>query len=274
MVQSTLPRPGLPPPSSPIADPTSGHEWTTGGQDLQFACTFDLYERQGSSVVPVRRPCSGADRTAGLCDCDGTKDVPLCDKADPTVQVKGKAYPTRRELMVAKDLGVQGVVASLCPVQLTAPDADDYGYRPAVRSIASRLERSLVGSCLPRKLERQENGEVSCIVLAVLPDAGDDQASCARFGLVPPKPAIASQFREQLREDEGESATHLPICEVPQQVVAPGEICRDASPHAGFCYSEAPAIAQCAYALTFTKASANLTGARFTMQCIQQTAND
>src|SRR5690606_27637925 len=106
---------------------------TTGGGDLQFACTFDLYVRgEDGTPVPERRECKDPD--ADGCDCDGAKDMPLCDPSDRRFQTKGKAYPTRRQLMVAKELGEQGVVASLCPKQLTAPDADDYGYRPAVRA--------------------------------------------------------------------------------------------------------------------------------------------
>jgi hypothetical protein len=271
MIQSTAARPGLPPPSSnDAADPVSGREWTTGGNDLQFACTFDLYERSEHGAVPVRRACTEPDRSTVGCDCDGTKDAPLCDPADRSVQVRGKAYPTRRPLMVAKALGEQGVVASLCPAQLTAPDADDYGYRPAVRSITARLERSLVGSCLPRQLDKNgDDGKVSCLVLAMLPDPADD-SDCARFGLEPPAPELRAQLRRRLATEEGPEATRLPICEVPQITVPAGQICRDASDQIAFCYAEAPSITQCAHALAFTKASQKLSGARFTMQCIQQ----
>ena len=45
-------------------------------------------------------------------DTDGP---PLCDTTTPTTQVRGKAYPTIRELRVANGLGDQGVVASICP---------------------------------------------------------------------------------------------------------------------------------------------------------------
>jgi hypothetical protein len=272
MIQSSSPRPGLPAASaSDDADPIHGREWTTGGRDLQFACTFDLHERDASgSVVPVRRQCTDSDRKRQVCDCDGTRDTPLCAPDDRNVQVRGKAYPTRRELLVAKELDKQGIVASLCPKQLTAPDADDYGYRPAVRAITTRLERQLVGSCLPRALERQDKeGNVACLVLAMLPDPGPD-SDCARFGLKPPSSQLLTQMRDKLRADEGEEATRHPICEVPQVAVPPGEICKDASEEIGFCYAEAPLLTQCAHAIAFTKASQKLTFARFTMQCIQQ----
>ncbi len=268
MIPSTTPRPGLPPASAgDDADPIHGREWSTGGADLQFACTFDLYERDASGKpVPVRRPCTDKQ----TCDCDGTKDTPLCAPDDRSIQIKGKAYPTRRPLMVAKDLDKQGIVASLCPKQLTAPDADDYGYRPAVRAITSRLEQSLVGSCLPRALERQDaQGSVACLVLAMLPDPGPD-SDCERFGLKPPSQQILEQTRDRLRADEGEESTRHPICEVPQITVPPGEICKDASEEIAFCYAESPVLTKCAHAITFTRASQKLSFARFTMQCIQQ----
>ncbi|MBX3206644.1 MAG: hypothetical protein KF764_16340 [Labilithrix sp.] len=276
MIPSRSPRPGLPSPSaSDDADPVHGREWTTGGSDLQFACTFDLYERgPGGDAVPIRRACSDDERKGGLCDCDGSKDTPLCAADDRNVQVRGKAYPTRRELMVVKDLDRQGIAASLCPKQLTRPGDDDYGYRPAVRAITSRLERSLVGSCLPRALERRdEAGSVACMVLAMLPDQGPD-SDCERFGLAPPSTQLLTQMRDKLRAEEGEDATRHPICEVPQVAVAPGETCRDASDDIAFCYAEAPALTFCAHAIAFTKASQKLSFARFTMQCIQQTEQD
>jgi len=273
MIQSTRPREGLPLPSaSDDADPVHGREWTTGDGDLQFACTFDLYERDATGKpVPVRRPCPSNDRSR--CDCDGVKDTPLCAPDDRSVQIRGKAYPTRRQLMVAKELDQQGIVASLCPKQLTDPAADDYGYRPAVRSITSRLERALVGSCLPRALERQdEEGTVACSVLAMLPDPGPD-SDCEGFGLRPPSPQLLQQMRDELRAEEGEESTRLPICEIPQVTVPVGEICKDATEDIAFCYAEAPLLTQCPHAIAFTKASQELTFARFTLQCIQQSTS-
>lgn len=271
MVQSTTPRKGLPgPDSADDADPVHGREWTTNGSDLQFACVFDLYELDDKGVAQqVRRVCPEGDKS---CDCNGEKDTPLCAANDRRTQIKGKAYPTRRELMVAKELQDQGVVASLCPKQLTNAVADDYGYRPAVRAITDRLERSLVGACLPRELTREGDGKVSCSVLAILPnDNPDESAACARFGLKPPPASLAKQLRERLVDDEDEESARLPICEVPQISVEKGETCRDASDDIAFCYAEAPAITKCAHSLSFTKASQKLNGARFTMQCIQQT---
>jgi hypothetical protein len=260
MIQSIRPRKGLAPPSSAdTADPVHGREWDTQGRDLQYACTFRLPE--AVEAVPGK---------TGDCDPKDPNRTPLCDPADPKMQIRAKAYPTRRELMVTKGLSEQGIVASLCPKQIDDEEKDDFGYRPAARNIVERLERSLVASCLPRELERQDaEGNVPCLVLAMLPDPGPD-TECARFGLEPPSADILRQVRDGLRADEGEESTKHPICQIPQIAVPKGEVCKDAREDIAFCYVEAPNVTKCAHALTFTKASEKLTGARFTMQCIQQ----
>jgi hypothetical protein len=114
MIESIAPRPGLPGPTSPNnADPINGREWNTlesnAGVDLQYACVFDL---------PAPKDCNAPENQA-TCDCTGPATAadgpPLCDPNVPTTQVRGKAYPTIRELRVAKGLENQGVVASICP---------------------------------------------------------------------------------------------------------------------------------------------------------------
>jgi hypothetical protein len=268
MIASTNPRPGLPGPSAADdADPVHGREWSTGGTDLQFACTFDLYEQQpdGTTASAPRR-CPPGDTS---CDCDGKRTTPLCSKGDPTVQLRGKAYPTRRELMVARELGDHAVVASLCPKQLVAPEGDDYGYRPAVRAITARLERSLTASCVPQPLERTDaEGSVPCLVLVTLADPGPDEA-CTKLGLGLPRADIAASFRERVAAEEGEASRAFPLCEVPQRPVAAGDSCRAEAQKMGFCYTEHIAGAPCPQALQFTKPTLTLVGARFAMQCIQ-----
>src|SRR5204862_309122 len=138
MIVSTNPRTGLPGASSPDdADPVHGREWTTNGTDLQFACTFDLYEigADGKSV-PAPHLCDPAKDTA--CDCGAA--------------------------------------------------------------------------------------------------------------------------------DEGEGSRLFPVCEVPQ---IKGDTCRDEDRKPGFCYGENVPGTKCAQSLLFSKATAKLIGARFTLQCIQ-----
>jgi hypothetical protein len=114
MIESVLPRPGLPPPTaSDTADPENGREWntleSTQAIDLQFACVFDL-------LAP--KDCNDP-AYLGSCDCTGNSTnadgPPLCDPVTRTTQTRGKAYPTIRELRVAEGLANQGVVASICP---------------------------------------------------------------------------------------------------------------------------------------------------------------
>lgn len=143
MVEAYKSRGGPCPAGSPDGcDPIHGREWDTttskAGLDLQYACTFDL---------PVAKNCADPN-VEPACDCGrnpkgGYVESPVCapnpqDGNNPTLQRKGKAYPTIRELRVAKELGPQAVVGSVCPRTLdkTSPD---YGYRPVVRNLAARI---------------------------------------------------------------------------------------------------------------------------------------
>ena len=267
MIPSTTARPGLPPETaSDEADPIHGREWATQGSDLQYACTFDLYERiDGGPPVPTRRTC----KDSRTCDCDGKSKPPLCAKDDPSVQIKGKAYPTRRELMLARELGDHAIVASLCPRQLATPEADDYGYRPAVRAITDRLEASIVDACLPRPLERESpGGPVPCLVLATLPDPGPDTI-CTQLGMTIPSAEVSARFRDRRAADEGEASRRLPVCQLEQIQVPEGESCRDEDHTVGFCYAEHVPRSRCAQSLAFTKPTAALIETRFSLQCIQ-----
>jgi len=262
MIDSTDPRPGLPPPgTSGLPDPVHGREWTTGGADLQLACAFDL---------KTEKKCPGP---SSFCDCDGKKDIPLCKPGALDVQVRGKAYPTLRELTVAKELGSHGIPASLCPTQLTEPTRDDYGYRPAMRAILSRLERR-VGACLPRALERSgENGAVPCLVVATLRDEGSDD-ECKKVGLAPPRADVLPQLKERIREEQGEAAARHPLCEIPQKTVPPGETCRFDKDGVAFCYTQGAPGVGCTNALEFSKPTEDLAGATFSLQCIQLTSSN
>lgn len=114
MIASTAPRPGLPPPSTTRgdngSDPVHGREWDTKKDDLQYACTFTL---------PQARSCTAQDSS---CDCARPESNPPLCGAQQGQQLKAKAYPTLRELRVAKGLGERGVIGSVCGV-----DANGYG---------------------------------------------------------------------------------------------------------------------------------------------------
>jgi hypothetical protein len=133
MLESLAPRAGLPPPTTAGngTDPIHGREYTTQNTDLQYACTFTL---------ATAKPCGPSD----LCDCNAAdKNPPLCSG---TTQVKAKAYPTIRELAVARALSTSGqsVVGSICPLTLSGSPGDPrYGYNPFASALITRLGRNI-----------------------------------------------------------------------------------------------------------------------------------
>jgi len=281
MVQSVDPRPGLPPPpADPGAidngnDPAHGREWDTSktgeaGQkaDLQFACTFPL---------DTSREC-GTGQAGNDCDCKGGSLPPLCSGTG-TTQVRAKAYPTIRQFSVVRQLGTQGIAASLCPLtnaqgKLFPVESDFYGYRPAVASIFERLKNSLTTQCLPQALTRDEQGEVPCSVLETLPTAGP-QSACnnAAKGLSEPKPQVLEKFLEARERTLGKPAADAlkkyPVCEVRQLVKKAGETCAaDAVP--GWCYITGKAAGTCPQAIKFSQAGNPEVGAKTDLTCIQQ----
>jgi hypothetical protein len=152
MIESYQPRAGLAPPGSANnADPINGHEWITDTGvghvlqvDREYACTFPLVDATGTLAS---RDCT-LPQNANFCDCPhaaGTLAAaqlpPICDAATPTLQTGAKAYPTIRELLLAKLLGSQGIVSSICPQHVveSAPGDPLWGYRPAIGILISRL---------------------------------------------------------------------------------------------------------------------------------------
>ncbi len=186
-------------------DPVNGREWITdqpapavvGGVtvsphvlpvDREYACTFPLVNPTTGAATP--RDCT-QDYNANSCDCpamatglthDQTPSV--CDDTNPTSQLFAKAYPTIRELQLAKLMGPQGIVASLCPIHPadqgtpTQPDGL-FGYRPAVAVIVDRLKTALTNACLPEKLSTTgDAGSVPCLILVTLPFAAGSPGTC------------------------------------------------------------------------------------------------
>ncbi len=175
MVESYQPRTSVavPPGGFPVADasaaegtdPISGREWITDSTspthpslvvDREYACTFKLAAPRACDAAAM-----AADPTVSeSCDCQppvsGTgsfthEQVPAaCNDATPTQQDYAKAYPTVRELLLAKLLGQvqganEGIISSICPIHTTEATPGDplYGYRPAAAAIVNRLKQSL-----------------------------------------------------------------------------------------------------------------------------------
>jgi hypothetical protein len=157
MIESFTPRPGIPGPgSAPGADPISGYDWITNdgaghilNVDLEYACTFPLVDAMGN---PVTRDCT-LQENQNFCECPHFQGAvtadqlpPICDPATQTTQTGVAAYPTIRELLLAKLMGTQGVVSSICPqhgADNAAGDDPLYGYRPAMTAIIDRVKAGI-----------------------------------------------------------------------------------------------------------------------------------
>ncbi len=283
MIESLAPRAGLPTAGASYnlgSDPDNGREWNTltseAYTDLQFACTFTL---------PTPRDCSGG---AGSCDCGGpngaTSDPagpPLCDVANRSSQVKGKAYPTIRELRVAKGLGQQSVVASLCAKNVTNQAAPDFGYNGAMQAIVNRLKSALAGQCLPQTLTRGGDGTVPCLILVVYPNQTDQAAGCTDPGMTQPDPSVVKRYDDQFIAGLGDAGTSQQppvVCQFQQ--LSPSLNCTgancyngptcDGSPNVGWCYVEGSAnTGGCAQAIKFG-GSGPPAGTTVDLECIEQ----
>ena len=293
MIQSVAPRAELAaagsatsPRGSNGTDPIIGRDWATNKHDLQYACTFDL---------PAPTDCN-ADGSELKCDCNKAvngveSNQPLCQAAGTNIQIKAKAYPTVRELEVARALGQQGITASLCPI---APDATKvaggkaaptYGYNPAVASIIDRLKNALTQQCLPQSLrDLPDSGtptdqqlDVPCLILAQLSKDTATSSQACPAGLEEPDPAVLKVFQEQQALQAAGSTTSdlatRKVCTVKQLPVQPGESCKTDSGKF-WCYVEngdgkKPA-GRCQQAIVFSSGTQDLSGAVFSLQCIRQ----
>jgi hypothetical protein len=149
MQESTVPRSGVdpitgiaiaPPTAGAGANAANGHEYVIPSPpgDIEYACVFPL-------PAPVDCSVPGT-----VCECTGDAAAmnPLCapnpkDNARPTLQINGRAYPGLKQLVIARGLGAQGVVASTCVKQASDPTQADYGYRPSVKTIVDRVKTAL-----------------------------------------------------------------------------------------------------------------------------------
>lgn len=207
MIESMLPREGLPPPSAGLnADAITGHEWNTAKRDLEYACIYRLKDPKvcacdeddgfGRCAYESPNDCCSLRYEANAAGERQPADYlkPLCQNPasgsyEARTQYFAKGYPGLRELSVLRAYSMLGntkgnsIVASICPKDLSSStDSPGYGYNPAVAALIERLKDHLKGSCLPRPLTVAENGEVPCnVVEAVAPSARDASQDCATF---------------------------------------------------------------------------------------------
>jgi hypothetical protein len=263
MVEDYKPRMGITKP-----DPENGYDWKTDSSpsfvDREYACIF---------AIPTARNCAGANNpNADICDCpstvpaDATTIPPVCDPATPTSQIKAKAYPTIREILLARLMGQQGILSSLCPIDVNDNGAGNdplYGYRPAVAVIVDRLKNALANTCLPQPLTADSTGNVPCLILGVFPD---NQPCTARAGFANPTDAtIAAKFAK----DNVIDTTKQTICQLTQLTSAQlvNGSCATAT-NAGWCYVTGTAAGTCPQAILFSPA-AQVNGVAINLQCIE-----
>jgi hypothetical protein len=142
MIESIVPRTGVqpiigaelaPPTALPLANPINGHERViSANDDLQYACIFER---------PTFKACNSSTPD---CECKSTDldTNPLCQAPDGTytnIQRWSKGLPGVRELTLVRDLGKQGVAASICADVVKDAQQPTFGYKPA----ADALLRSL-----------------------------------------------------------------------------------------------------------------------------------
>jgi len=147
MLESEADRAGssCPDTAADDCDPINGREFATNKSDLQFACIFPL-----AMALDCTSPGPG-DAYKGVCACaTGGLDAKtqLCEKGAAgytQVQINGRAYPTIRPLAVARALGSQAVVGSICPIHAkeAAPGDPLYGYAPTLQALTDRLSSAL-----------------------------------------------------------------------------------------------------------------------------------
>jgi hypothetical protein len=275
MIESITPRAGLPDPTaSDTADPIHGREWKTSLSyvkiDLQYACTFPL---------PVPKDCT-LPANSGACDCVDTaaapQGPPVCGTSPRTTQVRGKAYPTIRELRVAKGMGPQGVVASLCPRNVTDKNSPDYGYRPAVRTIIDRLKAVLAGQCLPQTLAPNPDGTVPCLVILTFDQPGACDTS---KGLTELDPDILKRFNDQRLAELRQTTPAATLadlgaaCQLAQ--IIPTDFVNgtcESVTKPGWCYVEGAAAGTCPQAIKFSATGQPPSGSKVNLSCIETRA--
>ncbi|MGA3122888.1 MAG: hypothetical protein ABSF69_19140 [Polyangiaceae bacterium] len=293
------------------ADATNGREWTTNMPyvatsmtpyaphvlpvDRQYACIFPLATPRDCTQAQNNYQCDCPNVATGL-----TPDEvpPLCNAQTVTQQVSAKAYPTIRELQVARLLGNQGIVSSLCPIDVAdnaTGDDPNYGYRPAVATIINRLKNALTNQCLPEPLAAGTGGSaaVPCLILVQMPATNGGSClnpTCTAGGLSTPESAVLTKFcatAEATFMSNGGKSSGLQdpaaqsVC-VLQQLIPTGTSslgvkasaadftngsCDSETTDPGWCY--VTGVKGCAQAIIFPTGSPP-EGATASLQCIEQ----
>jgi hypothetical protein len=126
---------------NPRANGINGHESINmGNRTLQFACSYPLGTPkicdETALNIDIGCRCFAEDSVYNHALCQPPSGGP-----PSTTQYFDSALPGLRHLQLLKALGDNAITASICPKEVD-PTAADYGYRPAMKSLAARLERA------------------------------------------------------------------------------------------------------------------------------------
>jgi len=183
-------------------------------------------------------------------------------------------------------MGPQGIVSSICPIDVTDNAAGDdplYGYRPAVAALLDRLKAALGNACLPRVLSPAPNGSVPCSVLVTLPGAGSclNPTCPTAGGLTVPDSSVLTPFCEAAEASymgekgaPGDPAIQS-VCQLAQLVKGQAQAtdfdgngsCAE-STDKGWCYVEGAGASGCAQAIVLAQGSLP-PGSLTTLECSQ-----
>jgi hypothetical protein len=315
MVESYNQRTNVPVPTSGFkvadqsqpqnTDPIAGREWQTDSTtplrqgplvDREYACIFKLDQPRDCRDAVIMTD----DALSASCDCASPMSggvfthaqVPaVCDDANPRMQDFAKAYPTIRELDLARLLGKvpdanEGIISSLCPIHTTDMSPDHmsdplYGYRPAMNAIVKALGSALKTQCLPNRLDIDEKvnpPRVPCLVLGTFPGPPGAQgvpAQCSDVegdAFTDAEPSVLQEFKKDRHAAwvQGGSSGPDPslnlICEVKQ--VTPNTPC-NVDGESGWCYFENSGNSEkCAQELRFSP-TALASGVIMSLQCLE-----
>jgi hypothetical protein len=315
MVESYNQRTGVPVPATGFkvadqstpenTDPIAGREWVTDSTapahpglnvDREYACIFPLdMPRDCSSTALMNDPTLEES-----CDCAAPSmgefshaEVPaVCNDANPRMQDSAKAYPTIRELDLARLLGLvpganAGIISSLCPIH-TKDNADMsdplYGYRPAMNAIVSALSSELHNQCLPSRLvidQKANPPQVPCLVLGTFSGPAGSNGVPAHCGDVKgdafedAEPTVLKEFQNDQRGAWMRAGSVGPdpslnlICQVKQQ--PPNTDCKGNASENGWCYVENNGNSKaCPQEIVFSQ-TALASNVIMSLQCLEAT---
>jgi hypothetical protein len=310
MLESYQPRSGIPVAGSGATiQGDEAPDWYTDGNpsstfpqrvnlpvDREYACVFKLANPRNCD------PNNTANSEADISSCDCSTAGPggmaptlpadhvpsVCNAQNPLQQDYAKTYPTVRELLLAEKLGAQGIVSSLCPIDLVDNAAGNdplYGYRPAITSIIDRLKTALTTTCLPETLTETEAGAVPCLVLVTLPSSmGQDNSQCTNTTMYPSLTTVESTILQEFKNDQAAAfaqsgGTNLSLyttCQINQVLPADFQgTCKNntnpATPNSqGWCYITGGG--SCPQSLQFSSAGLPQ-GGIVSLQCLENSSD-